>query len=225
MGGVTVWEAAKWPPLPKRKQIFGMVQTYYERNRDRVLAKARARYQRKLGYIKARVQERCYAQAEWFRQWCINAGITCLLCPENDLRCLDFHHRDAATKIVKVQSMAIRGWSRASILTEVAKCDTICANCHRKEHLQTRPGRMPRAWLWDYKLGHPCGCGEAHPPCLDFHHRDPDTKIECVATLVANGRSRAIVMAEIAKCDLMCANCHRKYDEQYRKVVNCDARS
>ena len=58
-------------------------------------------------------------------------------------------------------------------------------------------------------------CGERHPGVLDFHHRDPKGKEMTVSRAVA-GRGWAAIEAEIAKCELLCANCHRKrhYDEK-----------
>jgi len=45
-----------------------------------------------------------------------------------------------------------------------------------------------------------------HPVCMQFHHRDPATKIKAVAEMLSH--SRETLEAEIAKCDLICANCH-----------------
>ena len=53
-------------------------------------------------------------------------------------------------------------------------------------------------------------CGERHPGCLDFHHRDPSQKDFHIARLLDRG-SVAKVLAEIEKCDVLCANCHRKF--------------
>jgi hypothetical protein len=47
---------------------------------------------------------------------------------------------------------------------------------------------------------------------LDFHHRDPATKLFGVSAGVSSGRSVARLLAEIAKCDLLCASCHKKAD-------------
>lgn len=43
---------------------------------------------------------------------------------------MDFDHRDAATKQHTVTRMVGRATMDA-ILAEVAKCDIVCANCHR----------------------------------------------------------------------------------------------
>lgn len=44
---------------------------------------------------------------------------------------------------------------------------------------------------------------------MDFDHRDPATKTKAVSQLISECRSMDIILEEIAKCDLVCANCHR----------------
>lgn len=51
-------------------------------------------------------------------------------------------------------------------------------------------------------------CGESRWYVLDFHH-DGDDKTEHIGALVARQRSWAAVVAEIQKCRVLCANCHR----------------
>lgn len=53
-------------------------------------------------------------------------------------------------------------------------------------------------------------CGEKHPACLDFHHRDPSEKQFSLNTAKRRGYTLAMVREEIAKCEVLCANCHRK---------------
>lgn len=43
---------------------------------------------------------------------------------------MDWHHRDPSLKSFQI-SRAIHITSTAKILTEIAKCDLYCANCHR----------------------------------------------------------------------------------------------
>lgn len=75
-----------------------------------------------------------------------------------------------------------------------------------------------RSLLWELKK-EPCvDCGEAFPPeCMDFDHRDPSTKLYNVSQM--QGRSREEILAEIAKCDLRCANCHRILTRRRRQGV------
>lgn len=77
-------------------------------------------------------------------------------------------------------------------------------------------------WFRNYKRTCSCSiCGENHPACLTFHHRNASEKIIEVSILVARHNKRERVLAEIAKCDVMCANCHAKlhyshlFDEEY----------
>jgi hypothetical protein len=64
-------------------------------------------------------------------------------------------------------------------------------------------------WLESLKAGRSCSrCGFSHPAVLQFHHRDPAAKKVEVAAAARQGWSRSRILAEIAKCDLLCANCH-----------------
>jgi hypothetical protein len=68
-----------------------------------------------------------------------------------------------------------------------------------------------RALLWGEKATRGCAqCGERDPDCLDFHHRDPSQKSKDSRVFRRKTRKLAAVLAEIAKCDVLCANCHRK---------------
>jgi hypothetical protein len=51
-------------------------------------------------------------------------------------------------------------------------------------------------------------CGFDHPAALDFHHRDPAEKKFGVAQ-GALKYAWSTLLAEIAKCDVLCSNCHR----------------
>lgn len=57
-----------------------------------------------------------------------------------------------------------------------------------------------------------CACGEDHPAALDLHHRDPSTKHDKlrVKRRSIQDLTFAELAAELAKCDVICANCHRK---------------
>lgn len=54
-------------------------------------------------------------------------------------------------------------------------------------------------------------CPETDPRCLDFHHRDPETKKFGICRAANSGYSLEALINEIEKCDLICANCHRKH--------------
>ena len=43
---------------------------------------------------------------------------------------------------------------------------------------------------------------------LSYHHRDGEVKEFQIGRVLRDCRSKARVLAEIAKCDLLCSNCH-----------------
>jgi hypothetical protein len=53
-------------------------------------------------------------------------------------------------------------------------------------------------------------CGENNPVVLEFDHVDPKTKSRGVARMLAGHWSWEAVSIEIEKCEIRCANCHRK---------------
>ena len=60
-------------------------------------------------------------------------------------------------------------------------------------------------------------CGfDKHPAALEFHHRDPQVKVFNVSAAVTAPKKYPwpLILAELAKCDVICANCH--------KIEHCD---
>jgi hypothetical protein len=43
---------------------------------------------------------------------------------------------------------------------------------------------------------------------MDFDHRDPSEKLSGVTRMIGRSGTPRI-LAEVAKCDIVCANCHR----------------
>lgn len=70
------------------------------------------------------------ARRDAFQEY--KATLQCLICPENDPSCLDFHHKDPNEKDFQVSQIA--DVSKERFLAEIAKCAVLCANCHRKLH-------------------------------------------------------------------------------------------
>ena len=53
-------------------------------------------------------------------------------------------------------------------------------------------------------------CGENDPVVLDFDHKDPKDKTRNVARFLSGHYSWESVLKEIEKCEIRCANCHRR---------------
>src|SRR5215471_11555629 len=104
---------------------------------------------------------------------------------------------------------------------------TTCRTCQRKRSkmyyvrnrermvrqiiaARTKRRRVLQAFLLDYLVSHPCvDCGEADIVVLDFGHVR-GVKVMGIADLVAGVYALAALKAEVAKCDVRCANCHRR---------------
>lgn len=72
-----------------------------------------------------------------------------------------------------------------------------------------------RNLIWKYLAEHPCtGCGETDPIVLEFNHRDPKTKVHNISDMITHFWSLKSIMEEIEKCDVLCANCHRRLTAQ-----------
>jgi 5-methylcytosine-specific restriction endonuclease McrA len=66
------------------------------------------------------------------------------------------------------------------------------------------------AWLRDYKKTLHCvTCGFADFRALTFHHEHREEKRFNIADMVVRGHGVASLQQEIAKCIVLCANCHR----------------
>ena len=58
---------------------------------------------------------------------------------------------------------------------------------------------------------HPCtDCGESDVRVLEFDHRPDQAKSGNISALIRAGREWIVIQAEIEKCDVRCANCHRR---------------
>ncbi len=79
------------------------------------------------------------------RTWFIDLKkkFSCERCGFSDYRALQFHHKNPAEKYMAVTSMVSRAVGRNRILSEIAKCEVLCANCHQIHHFTASDGRRP----------------------------------------------------------------------------------
>lgn len=79
----------------------------------------------------------------------------------------------------------------------------------RKKKNQAALVQKTREYIYEYLGTHPCvTCGESDPIVLEFDHRDIKEKESNVSELMKYSLSK--IKKEVAKCDVMCANCHRR---------------
>jgi hypothetical protein len=75
-----------------------------------------------------------------------------------------------------------------------------------------------REWIMNYlELHHCVDCGEADPRCLDFDH--VRGKKRCDISKMVGDYGWAAIEEEIAKCEVRCANCHRKRTVERREAA------
>lgn len=82
---------------------------------------------------------------------------------------------------------------------------------HKRSTTWTKQRRLElKAVINEYKLKHPCSrCGFTNPIALEFHHLDPHQKDLEISKAISKTWSDERLKNEIAKCVILCANCHR----------------
>jgi len=69
-----------------------------------------------------------------------------------------------------------------------------------------------REWVYTFKdKCELCGYNKCKR-ALDFHHITPTDKVEEVGRLMRDSKSKELILTEIKKCIVLCANCHREVD-------------
>lgn len=80
----------------------------------------------------------------------------------------------------------------------------------RKEKNKADRLEAVRSYLWELFSNSKCfDCGNRDPEVMEFDHRDPSQKSFTISHMLRSYSLKRI-QAEIAKCDIVCANCHRK---------------
>jgi hypothetical protein len=150
---------------------------------------------------------------------------SCADCGEGDRLVLEFDH--VVKKLAGVSGLVHAGWSIKRLQEEIGRCEVVCVNCHRRRTASRSPSwrisaadiddtlvllpaerrnlRFVRASL----LSSACvDCGIRDLLVLEFDH--VGSKRGAVGLLARRGCSLERLKAEIAECEVRCANCHRR---------------
>jgi hypothetical protein len=194
---------------------------YYRRNREQELFRVKARQA---------------GTRDMLREW---REVPCADCGNRyEPHQMDFDHRDPSAKCFNLTAGRAALRSRERLRDEAAKCDVVCVNCHRirtqslwngrpRKGKYTTPAGWRRMVLWqqrrdfiDSLRARPCAdCKNGFPTVvMEFDHRDPGTKSYTVSRMVMFATFDEI-RTEAAKCDIVCANCHRMRTYRQRHTL------
>lgn len=109
--------------------------------------------------------------------------------------------------------------SNKSMLDGLSRCCKLCMNAWKSRwyrlNTEKQKSRVSAQvdtayrFLFDYLLDHPCvDCGEKDPVVLEFDHLGD--KLFGISTVARHGSGMVRLRAEMAKCEVRCANCHRR---------------
>jgi hypothetical protein len=181
-----------------------MSKATYERNKAR---QKTPEYKAISKICQKRVQDRFKI---WIRELKSNP---CTECGEVfPWECMDFDHVRGEKKF-RISTGS--GRKRSIVEEELAKCELVCVNCHRIRTFKIRPQAVHtiksttrNERIIQEAKNIPCmDCGKKFPTiCMDFDHVR-GIKVRHVSTF-RTGTEKSL-MAEIDKCDIVCANCHR----------------
>ena len=200
---------------------------YYAEHRDEEIERVRVRQAATLEFLRDIRRRPCADCGQTFPPWV-----------------MDFDHRDPKMKSFSLAAGHALLKPRDALLAEITKCDIVCANCHAirtynwiksEDVFASRPRGTSRhlARRTAYRETHaklladlravPClDCGGTFPFfVMQFDHRDSSEKRYVVSMMVGRtGKDR--ILAEVAKCDIVCANCHRERTYQRRRASRID---
>lgn len=89
----------------------------------------------------------------------------------------------------------------------------------RASKAKIRHRERNRLFVVSYLQSHPCvDCNEADPVVLEFDHVRGDKEKE-ISRIVNWPKGISAIKSEIAKCEVRCANCHRRKTAK-TKILN-----
>lgn len=106
------------------------------------------------------------------------------------------------------QTKNLEAFANAGVVKGVKYYRHKCIPCYSKSK-QPRKDKI-REWYREYKKQLSCEkCGISDWRVLEFDHRDRKNKTFAIGNISGRGYGKETVLKEIAKCRVLCANCHR----------------
>lgn len=170
----------------------------------------------------------------------LSAGCTdCHECfpPES----MDFDHV-RGEKITDISSLGSSSYPVHEMLNlleeELSKCEAVCANCHRirtinrhqnsarrdyfKGIMDSKLLSAKKLYVYEFVSTHGCmDCDECDMRVLELDHVSGE-KVADLAYMITGTRTYSLedVQNEIAKCEVVCVNCHRVRTRNKRKSLS-----
>jgi hypothetical protein len=190
---------------------------YYRAHRDQELERVRSRQRKAVEFLRGLRAVPCADCGREFPPYV-----------------MDFDHRESDSKSFWLLQRA-GDVSHDRLTAELEKCDIVCANCHRartyaraleRRRLRIESGHVP---ITESRLRReqtdllrklrdvPCAdCLQRFPFfAMDFDQRDPVDKTFEVPRMLGRVDTKKL-LEEASKCDIVCANCHRKRTYEQR---------
>jgi hypothetical protein len=191
--------------VPKTKWCATCHQNYKKR-----------KYQENLSASRYYTNQRRAARIQWFQQ--LKANIPCTDCGKiYDPVCLDYDHVPGrGIKYKNVSRMVLDNSPKEKILEEIKKCELVCVLCHNARtfcRLKTatayKPHQQRNINIINQFKEQPCVyCGQQYPSYnMQMDHINPAHKLSNISQLKSS--KVEILHQELAKCQVLCAVCHR----------------
>lgn len=88
-----------------------------------------------------------------------------------------------------------------------------------KLEYQKKRRKELREWVYDIKSSPCIDCKQVYPPeIMQFDHLEVGSKTSTISRMVSDLYSKIMILKEIAKCDLLCPNCHAVRTHKRRMV-------
>jgi hypothetical protein len=178
-------------------------------------------YNDNLDEMRAYDRERIAGRVKWIQD--LKSNIPCHDCGNiYEPYCMDYDHVPGNGEKVKAVSRLVRNNApKEVILSEISKCDLVCCLCHNKRTYDRFNDRLgegrkynPRVLrsiqiINEFKARSCVICRIQYESFnMQIDHIDPATKLYDVCDL--KGYKEEVLLAELAKCQVLCALCHRR---------------